>query len=155
MASPHIPRRSKKKQKPEWRGYTSQAMSLARGLRIRPLGPRFHCRTLSGQGAFSPLNPDQRQGCPWNKPSWARPPTPRNGKDVPPFKSLPKGCRPWIRLWTSLPGLPASRARFRGNGKRCHRDVVLAVAKTFWQRRSLSVAVRKYCSETSAPEFCF
>jgi len=42
VALPHIPRRSKKKQKPEWRGYTSQAMFLAKGPPNPAPGPRFH-----------------------------------------------------------------------------------------------------------------
>ena len=76
------------------------------GLKRRPLEPGCHCRTLSGQGAVCPLNSDQWQGCPWNEPSGVSPPTPRTGKVVPPLKSLPKGCCPWMQLSLIPSGLP-------------------------------------------------
>ncbi len=96
--------------------------SAPEGLIRRPLEPCFHRRTLSGQGTFRPLNSDQRQGCPWNEPSGAWPPTPASARVVPPLKSLPKGCCPWMQLihhpFRSYPSIDL----LQGNVTGCPRD---------------------------------
>ena len=125
--------------------------------------PGFHRRTLSGQGAASPLDPGQRQGCPWNEPSGAWPPdTPRlQGRaalKIPAQGVLPLDAAMDIpfRLTRFLCPFPGQTEGVPTGCLLGSRQVIFA-ADLFvrWRpAKRLSAAVHKSCSELACRHDC-